>query len=471
MLSCALPFEGKNKIGSAITGLMVAAGLLTKNIRDGQADAWRDYQQLLAELGLIYSTRISSLHLTELAKSYVGGDIDYSSLMGLQTFRYQYPNGQKYTIQDNLRSAIAGGRFGAAANQIDLHVDAGVLIRPAVLLLRVLFELNCSGDLRPLKLEEIRQFLLPSRTNSEWPHCVQEVQQARTRGLPIGGDQRDSTRRNLQDWFKLLKENPFFETDGRVNIKLSEIALTNLAHVQNIIEYGEEIGNFWIPLNSSVEEQKRWFSTFGQYGDVASDIEASSSQSQASEEAVSDDFDEDDASSQVTLPVVLTDVNEDALLNRKEFASNFDAAQMAENVIKGTMKRYAKHMLHNEIVAEFARKFKAQGARVVSDPNSVDLLVFWGEKSALFEIKTVSYKNFQSRMRLALGQIEEYSFRLNKEHGLSPDRCVILNRYVDTKSWQAEFFAEHMKVGIMSRTSSGNSLISPHGCKSCCYWN
>jgi hypothetical protein len=458
-------------VGREITSLMVAAGLLTENVRDGVADAWRDYQQLLAELGLIYSTRVSpNVRLTELAKSYVGGDVDYSSMMGMQSFRYQYPNGQKHTLQAAQRAALAGSPFQNAQNQINLHVDAGVMIRPAILLLRVLYELHLAGDSAPLHLEEIRQFILPSRTNSEWPHCVFEVQRSRSSGSAGGGDEIDRTRRNLQDWFKLLKENTFFQTNGSRNIGLSKFALSNLNGVRSILKSGEDFSNFWIPLNSSVEQQRSWFAWFGGFGDMTTHVEASEYQADDLSEVEAENWDEDDISGPVTLPVVLSDLDEDALLNKKEFTLGMSSSQLADNVMRGAMKRYAKHVLHDEIVAEFSRKFKAQGAKVVSDPNTVDMLVFWGERSALFEIKTVSYKNIQSRLRLALGQVEEYSFRLSKEHGLSPDKCVILNRTIDKGSWQAEFFSDRMKVGIISRTSSGNALIPPRDCRSCEHW-
>lgn len=233
---------------------------------------------------------------------------------------------------------------------------------------------------------------------------------------------------------------------------------------------GEDLGSFWIPLNSSIDEQLEWFSSFGQYSDIVLQIEASSEHHSSNSSVISEEFDDEDTINPTTLPVTLTDLDEDALLLRREFNMSFDAAEMAENVKNGAMKRFAKHLLHDEIVAEFSRKFKLQGAKVVADPNTVDLLVFWGEKSALFEVKTVSYRNFQSRLRLALGQVEEYSFRLYKEHGLSPDKCLILNRSIDSKSWQAEFLAEHMKVGIISRTASGTTLIPPRGCQSCVNW-
>lgn len=471
MLSCALPFEGRAEVGRAITNLLVSAGLLTENLRDGQADAWRDYQQLLAEIGLIYSTRISpNLRLTQLAKSYVGGDVEYPAMMGMQAFRYQYPNGQKYTLQATQRAALAGTKFQSVQNQIELHVNAGVMIRPAILLLRVLHELHLTKDDRPLSLEEIRIFVLPSRINSEWPQSVLELQRERLHGGSIGGDQVDRTRRNLQDWFKFLRENPFFDTDGTKAIGLSKFSLNNLDQVKRIIESGEDMGSAWIPLDFSVEEQLTWFTWYGRHSDIVSQLETSENQSKDQAEEDLEFWDEDDTSSPATVPVVLTEIDEDALLNRKRFTTEFNTAQMAESIIKGAMKRHAKHVLHDEIVAEFSRKFKTQGARVVADPNTVDLLVFWGERTALFEVKTVNYKNLQSRLRLALGQVEEYSFRLFKEHGLSPDRCVILNRTIDRKSWQAEFFAEHMKVGIISRTSSATSLISPKGCKTCDRW-
>lgn len=467
LLSCALPFEGKSDVGGEITNLMVAAGVLTQNVRDGVPDAWRDYQQLLAELGLIYSTRISSsVRLTELAKSYIADELGYSSMMGMQSFRYQYPNGQKYTLQAALKASLNGTKFQNIPNQIDLHIASGVLIRPAILLLRVLYELHVTGDFTPLRLEEIRNFVLPSRTNSEWPQCVFDIQRSRSSGVTIGGEQRDRVRRNLQDWFKFLRENSFFGTDGSSMIYLSEFAKSNLIIVRSILATEEDIANFWVPTSSDIEEQFRWFSWFGRFGDTALQVEATNHCLDDQEDTDAEDFDHRPA----TLPLNLSELDESALLNKKDFSISMSAEQLADSVTKGAIKRYAKHVLHDEIIAEFARKFKTQGGKVVSDPNSVDMLVFWGERSALFEVKTVNYRNLQSRLRLAVGQVEEYSFRLSKEHGVSPDKCVILNRTIVKGSWQAEFLTERMNIGIISRTSSGNTLIPPRDCRSCDYW-
>src|SRR5579872_2347702 len=107
-LGCAALYEGdEGDFGSKITENMTATGLLTANVRGGVNDAWRDYQQILAELGLIYSTKISrKLRLTDAGHMFLAGEIGYSDLMSIQALRYQYPNGQKSTIQSRLAQEI-----------------------------------------------------------------------------------------------------------------------------------------------------------------------------------------------------------------------------------------------------------------------------------------------------------------------------------------------------------------------------
>ncbi|MFE8872499.1 hypothetical protein ACE4RV_04910 [Acetobacter persici] len=468
MLSCALPFEGISGAGKKITSLMIASEVLTSNVRDGTPDAWRDYQQLLAELGFIVSTRIcSSVRLTEIAKSFVAGEVDYSSVMSMQSFRYQYPNGQKYTLQATQKSALAGSVFKNCKNQIDLHLNSGVLIRPSILILRVLYELYISGDRCSLILEEVRDFLLPSRKNDEWPLSVFEVKNARKNASWVGNSSVDRTRRNLQDWFKLLRENRFFVTDGSKYIGLSDFALDNISSVKKIISLGEDVATFWIPLSSSPEEQFNWFLWYGQFGSLIAPIEEVEVSLTESEQ-FSVDYDTPEVG---ILPISLSDIDIDALLSKKKISLNIDKNEMIRSITQGAMKRYAKHVLHDEIVAEFAKKFKSQGARVVSDSNSVDLLVIYGDSSIIFEVKTVNYKNIRNRLRLALGQIEEYSFRLSSEKGIKPDRGIILNRNVDKSSWQVNFLTDYMNIGLVSRVSSGTMIIPPRNCNRDFFWN
>jgi len=93
---------------------MIESNILTSNLRDDVPDAWRDYQQLLAELGLIYSTKISpTLYLTNLAHMFLAGELGFSELVGMQALRYQYPNGQKSTIGARLTARGVTAEFPA----------------------------------------------------------------------------------------------------------------------------------------------------------------------------------------------------------------------------------------------------------------------------------------------------------------------------------------------------------------------
>ena len=63
LLNACLLCKGETVNAEKINGYLVNNGILTANVRSdsNQVDAWRDYQQILSEFGLIYSTRISNI--------------------------------------------------------------------------------------------------------------------------------------------------------------------------------------------------------------------------------------------------------------------------------------------------------------------------------------------------------------------------------------------------------------------------
>jgi hypothetical protein len=59
LLESAYRFRQASDYRALVNESLIAGGIFTPNIRadSGQVDAWRDYQQILPDLGLIYSTR------------------------------------------------------------------------------------------------------------------------------------------------------------------------------------------------------------------------------------------------------------------------------------------------------------------------------------------------------------------------------------------------------------------------------
>lgn len=163
--------------------------IFTPNIRDGQTDTWRDYQQVLPELGLIFSTKIQRrITPTPLGLAYLDGSVSFSELMTLQALRYQYPNGHKAAF--------------ASTQMIN-----GVLIRPGVLVWQVLRGLQERGYEVRLTIDELQAYLSRCKTHTDTIACIDAITGARD-----GGTQYEPTgnRRDYQEWIRFLLKTPLF---------------------------------------------------------------------------------------------------------------------------------------------------------------------------------------------------------------------------------------------------------------------
>ena len=135
------------------------------------------------------------------------------------------------------------------------------------------------------------------------------------------------------------------------------------------------------------------------------------------------------------------------------------------------IKRHAKTVLHDQIVLHFAERYKKQGAKVLVDPNSVDLYVQWTpDETAIFEVKTVTQKSMPQRLRLAVGQIKEYGFRMKKDLGSDPDHALIIDRPIEALDWQREFLNDYMNVGVICSLDQSESIFAPSQSKTSKRW-
>lgn len=475
-LTCAAPFEGQSSgYDEKITELMIAAGVLTANRRDGNADAWRDYQQLLAELGLIYSTKIArALTLTELGHMFLAGELGFAELIGIQALRYQYPNGQKFTIQARLRAALTSASVATPATLTEYQAEQGILLKPGTLVLRALLELIREGHDGQLTVSECQAFLIPCKTNRDWPVAVAEVIAHRSAPRSIDAIHRHS-RRNIQDWFKLLIKSDFFDGDGASHIKLSQYGLASPDKLASYCDLQENIATFWIPAKFDIDERRGWFDFFGHLPyeaqislrlDVAGDTDyLLKNYVKGSED------DEDDASPPDTAGVNLTPINLGRLGRDTSFTFSGDIEALVANLRRGAQKRYAKTLLHDRIILQLAQAFIKQGANVESDPNSIDLFAVWPDgNSAIFEIKTVTRRSLQGRLRTAIGQVEEYAYRRKLDGADQSDKVVVLNTEFDGNAWQTAFLTQELGIGLICQSTRQYSAFAPSAAKTKRHW-
>lgn len=471
-LSCASLYEGAGKgCGSKINLHLVADGLLTANVRDGVVDAWRDYQQILAELGLIYSTKLTStLRLTEAAHMYLAGELGYSDLMGMQALRYQYPNGQKFTIQSRLSNELNSVSMKQPGTLIELQMQTGVLIKPGALLLRILIELYTAGKVPSITVEECRAFVLPCCKNQEWPDALAEILAYRKNASKISSV-HPHAQRNVQDWFSFLHTSDLF-VRNKNTLSLTRHAISNIVGVTEALNAEEEVGSFWIPQGYDIPARLQWFDWFGHIGLSVQKI----SNEELSEEYIAENFvtglmdddvlEEHVFSSEKDIALLPLDVN--ALLKQREFKPSEKGGQeMLDRANLGAFRRHSKTVLHDRIVAVLAKKLAATGAVLQEDRNSVDLLAQWegGSKEAIFEVKTVTMRSLPNRLRMAVGQIEEYAFRRRAFTQIAPDKVIVLNASIPKEAWQVDFLLNNMNIGLLC--TDADSVLAGYAPKDC----
>ena len=422
----------------------------------------RDYQQVLSEFGLIYSTEISqTLMLTDIGHMYVAGSIGYSELMNQQVLRYQYPNGQKFTIQSRLRGELGGTAYEAADNIIEVMGLAGVMVKPGLLILRVLLELLNGGHHPEISVFECRKFLMPSRRNTDWPSCVEEI--IRSRKANETDDKAHwHAQRNIQDWFKFLDQSDLFERRSAGALALSQVAMQMHSQLLGICIEGEKLSQFWAPADHTIKSRLSWFSWFG--GLSLADQPLMPQEKSSDPEYIAENFvagiEDPEGDDELTIAsfsdIVLSPIDLDALGTGQVAGFNGNTDKLIEAMLHGFQKQQAKAILHDKIVKEVGSKLKQGGADISFGRSSIDLLATWPSGvSAMFEIKTVTKRSLQSRVRSAIGQLHEYQYRQTLQGREPSDLVVTINAPVDPSMWQSRFITDHMRMGLLCKVSSG----------------
>lgn len=223
---------------------------------------WRDYQQVLSEFGFIVSSASNNgmLLLTPVAKELLAGSLSFDEAMTLQLMRYQYANGFKRTIPNNV-TLEDGGDLSSFATLTSLQETYGVCIRPFAFTWEVLDRLSKKIQKQAnLSIDEMAKFVLRCSNHSEVEACCNAIISSRN-GEDEIPEQGGNIRRNAADWMKLLSMTSVFSlnTTGRQNsITLSEQACVHEESLRWLIQQFNIEDSFW--KENSGED---WFSFYG----------------------------------------------------------------------------------------------------------------------------------------------------------------------------------------------------------------
>jgi hypothetical protein len=123
-----------------------------------------------------------------------------------------------------------------------------------------------------------------------------------------------------------------------------------------------------------------------------------------------------------------------------------------QSVYSAELTRTA-HRLHDQMVLLIAQACQAKGATVFDDPNSVDLLIQYRQREFIVEVKSVTPRNFISRLRYALGQILHYDFLRAAQSQLPRRKVIAIAAHIPQDSWSVQLLNNHLDMDMLSLES------------------
>ncbi|WP_269318172.1 hypothetical protein [Exiguobacterium sp. KJ 601] len=408
--------------------------LLPPNMRNGKSDIWRDYQQILPEIGLMMSTRYKKTpELTNLGFQWLDKEVSFENLITNQALRYQYPNGYKLQMPKGFRKT-------GEKSRAEIDHKYGILIKPGTLILRTLIEVNKSNEAifkdKSLGVDEVALSLLPIKRNSDWQSALDNLKNARN-STHLTIDSR--IKRHIQEWFRFLNYGNIFEL-GQQRLRLT--STNSIEELEEICNYHENIDTFWSPIDfqNLKRLQTSWFDY---YGNISIDNFWVKKEEKIFVKENPEEFINDGSINLVDFVEQNKVFRDD--IKRNEKARKFNYEDFENNSI-----------LHEIIVNELNLILKNNNFLNFIDTNSIDLYSKREDTHIIFEVKTVSPKNLMVRIRLGIGQLLEYRYRMQISQNIEPQSYLVINGNFILPLWVKNYLMFHLKVGLILRKSKDN---------------
>jgi hypothetical protein len=118
------------------------------------------------------------------------------------------------------------------------------------------------------------------------------------------------------------------------------------------------------------------------------------------------------------------------------------------------------HRLHDQMVLLIAETCRAKGAAVFEDPSTVDLLVQYQQLEFIIEVKSVTPRNFISRLRYALGQVLHYDYLRIPTSQMPRRKVIAFAAQIPANSWSVGFVNNYMDMDLLALESGQLRLHS-----------
>jgi hypothetical protein len=445
LLKAAFFYSTAKDYREKITNRLVSDGILTPNFREDQnkPQAWRDYQQVLPELGLIVSTKYTQgVELTPVGLLLIDGYISYQDIVASQVLKMQYPNGFKQDISPQQKKLLSQNGSLTPSSLTVLQLMNQIQIKPAVLILRILIEFLENGQRYILSRNEVAKYLLPISRQNNWREAYEAIVNKRSVQFSIA----KYVNRHIAEWFRLLSLSWMFSV-SREGIQISNLGIENYGMLAEACEFHEKAESFWVP-NDDADKYQIAFSWFSHFGSALVD-----SQFMVGETIL----EEDDTLINRDLPTFnpglsLLEYPKKHLEIRPKSVAELSDEEI-ENRRKGKEILKDKTRFHDLIVDEVAQIMQGNGYTIFEDRSSADLIALKNNEHILFEIKTTTKKNIKKHIRLGNAQLLEYRYRVGLTSSV-PKTALVLSGTFNYPDWMINFIDLEMNHSLIGRQES-----------------
>ncbi len=448
LLLAAAMLRGYDDAALQINNYLIVNNVFTANVRQdsGQPDAWRDYQQILSALGLMFSTRYVRITPTPLGETYLDGALSFSDVMTLQAIRFQYPNGHNTIMDTPLKNRLSSTPLKQYNTLTQLQYATGVQIRPAILAWQVLYSLLVQGEKPLVTLEEFERYLMRCSTHADTDVCVSTLIKSRS-GLidyPAVG-----LHRHAQEWISFLINTSLFQGSRERGIELSSFSIEHSVEIASMCSSLLTPSSFWVPRSFDKDDFMSWYTQFGSL-----DLGMSLLPKEIGEETnndllqkvVNDDVEDDKP---ITSSLIVGSINLRVFDANKLFSDEGRTATTIDTSYSTGLTNKA-YRTHDSMVTLIADICRAKGARVMDDPNSVDLLIEFNQHEFIVEVKSVTPRNFVARLRYAIGQVSQYGYLRSRESSLPCRRVIALTAHLPATLWCIPFLNNYLDIDLLS---------------------
>lgn len=385
---------------------VIDSALLPPNNRadSGRSDLLRDYQQLLKEWGFVWASD-EGFRVSPLGEMLLQGSPE--AAIQFAVLRFQYPNGYKQRFPASW-PWLCTEPERPNQNWAEYLASAGVRVRPAVIVARLLLAGSVRGLVHELTAVDIRDrlFRIISEPNSDDDLLSQYL------APPDLGYTAGSTPaiRNANEWIRAIAATGLFEMsmNGRL-VRLRLIDARRSALESLLQEIMSE--PLWVPTASAGPFEQSWFSHSQAPNRGSAEPENSGSQFRSAAGTTS---------SVITLRPH----------GRVRVISAPATPPIGYDSAAAQLRQRSSELVHEVVVNALAQSLRKQGLEPMSDPNSVDLLVRHANSVRIYEVKSIEGSDWSNRLRLAVGQILEYQSRYLVQEGSLPDTTIVLSRVI-----------------------------------------